>query len=173
MIALVRIWYWGEDEKDAFLVLFLLKTNFLIGFCVERNSYILVWWAATSHVSVATTSPHQVESWQIWLLTRETVEAGWCYWCAPAMEMSQRGRNTRTITEFSKHEPFSLTKGEGAAPVKEKSSISRCNNIFQHFLVHPEGKLFFCRKGIFVEYCANPHHHYHRYLITINVLNQR
>ena len=65
---------------------------------------------------------------------------------------------TRTITEFSKHEPLSLTKGEGAAPVKEKSSISRCNNIFQHFPVHPEGKLFFCRKGIFVEYCANPHH---------------
>ena len=80
---------------------------------------------------------------------------------------------TRTITEFSKHEPLSLTKGEGAAPVKEKSSISRCNNIFQHFPVHPEGKLFFCRKGIFVEYCANPHHHYHRYLITINFWNQR
>ena len=124
MIALVRIWYRGEDEKDAFLVLFLLKTNFLIGFCVERNSYILVWWAATSHVSVATTSPHQVESWQIWLLTRETVEAGWCYWCAPAMEMSQRGRNTRTITEFSKHEPLSLTKGEGAW-LRRSSSCER------------------------------------------------
>ena len=33
-----------QDKKGSAGLLFLLKTNFLIGFCVERNSYIPVWW---------------------------------------------------------------------------------------------------------------------------------
>ena len=118
VIALVRIWYWGEDEKDAFLVLFLLKTNFLIGFCVERNSYILVWWAATSHVSVATTSLRtkwkvgKFDCWQEKQWRRDDVIGVRQPWKCRRGNNPHNHRIQQTWTPFFNQRRRSLTKKE-------------------------------------------------------------
>ena len=85
----------GWKRRAGFPCFVLLKTNFLIGFCEERNSYILVWWVATTNSRVAT-RPQQSclhTRWNcatLWQQSKLETRRGWYYWCAPAMEMSHQ-----------------------------------------------------------------------------------
>ena len=109
----------NKNGKEGFPCFVLLKTNFLIGFCEERNSYIWVWWVATQPPALL---PQGLRSWNFATLwSCNWTRRGWYYWCASAMEMSQQS---------------DLRKKQGA----QQSSGNICQKLRQGGTVHPKKK---------------------------------
>ena len=114
----------NKNGKEGFPCFVLLKTNFLIGFCEERNSYIWVWWVATQPPALL---PQGLRSWNFATLwSCNWTRRGWYYWCASAMEMSQQS---------------DLRKKQGAEQ-STQSSGNICQKLRQGGAVHPKKKKY-------------------------------